>query len=278
MNREEYKKPNYNTLEYTCLHCGQLVRHESISYDINTCPIFNRKSNNSLVDVWEFKDKQWTCRRKEHIIEYITDKTCDTLLNDKIACILFITRICSNCGGRTYWELVSRVPNDVSCEDMNFSFDLLIDEQPKLIYPIVSSIDIVASDDMSDEYKKIFNEARDVFDKSPRSSGALLRLLLEKIMREEFKDKHSKSLLGVIISDQNVKKELGENIITLCEACKLIGNGSVHSSLLICEDEQKNDVQLLFQLVNLIFKKIVVAKKEENYLLEKANEVNKRNK
>lgn len=65
------------------------------------------------------------------------------------------------------------------------------------------------NEDLTNEQKQLFNEAKDIFDKSPKAAGALLRCIIERILRDKLQEEHSQSLLGQILNDTNVQNELG---------------------------------------------------------------------
>lgn len=65
------------------------------------------------------------------------------------------------------------------------------------------------NEDLTNEQKQLFNEAKDIFDKSPKAAGALLRCIIERILRDKLQKEHSQSLLGQILNDTNVQNELG---------------------------------------------------------------------
>lgn len=127
---------------------------------------------------------------------------------------------------------------------------------------------------MTNEQKQLFNEAKDIFDKSPKAATALLRCVIERILRDKFQAKHSQSLLGTILNDANVKDELGHDIIQLCETCKLIGNDASHSSLMIYEDESKQEVELLFELINAIAEELQSKPRKRQDMLDKSKKIN----
>ena len=127
---------------------------------------------------------------------------------------------------------------------------------------------------MTNEQKQLFNEAKDIFDISPKAAGALLRCVIERILRDKFQAKHSQSLLGTILNDANVKDELGHDIIQLCETCKLIGNDASHSSLMIYEDESKQEVELLFELINAIAEELQSKPRKRQDMLDKSKKIN----
>lgn len=269
MGREEYKEPQYNILEYTCPHCNKLVLHESISCEIST---YSKTGiyvhNNELYDyqkkyMWDGKDPLLTL--KGGLIKNHIEKSYDSLFNSRIAGVLFNIRICSNCGGRDYWEVIKKIPKDCKPEEMsiysNFETEII------KIYPFVSSIDDIPDKNMSDEEIALFNEAKNIFDQSPKSSAALLRSVLESILRRFFIN-HSNSMLGKILANEDVQAKLGSDILDVCKACKIIGNQGAHSSLLIYKEENINDVKVLFKLINLVTRKLITIPLEEKKLLD----------
>lgn len=127
---------------------------------------------------------------------------------------------------------------------------------------------------MTNEQKQLFNEAKDIFDKSPKAASALLRCLIERILRDKFQKEHSRSFLAKILNDDNVQNELGNEIIQLCQTCKLIGNDAAYSSLMIYEDESKQEVELLFELINAIAEELLSKPRKRQEMLDKSKEIN----
>lgn len=126
---------------------------------------------------------------------------------------------------------------------------------------------------MSEEQKQLFNEAKDIFDKSPKAAGALLRSVIERILRDKFPE-YSKWFLGRILSRPEVKNALSNEIIQLCETCKLIGNDAAHSSMIIYEDESKQEVELLFELINAIAEELLSKPRKRQEKLDKSKKIN----
>lgn len=127
---------------------------------------------------------------------------------------------------------------------------------------------------MTNEQKQLFNEAKDIFDISPKAAGALLRCVIERILRDKFQKDQSQSPLGKILSDEKVKKELGSELIQLCNACKLIGNYAAHSSMMIYEDESKQEIELLFELINAIAEELLSKPRKRQEMLDKSKKIN----
>lgn len=280
MSKIDYKSPNYNNLEYTCPNCNKLVLHEVLSSNIcaykNITRYYGYETSKNVEYLLNIDGTLFN--NENNIIQNFINKSYDSLINAKIGNILFVTRICSNCGSRCYWEVITKIPDDYNC--YLYYDDSQWHKEVNLIHPIESSIDITANSDMDNDEISLFNEAKSIFNKSPKAAGALLRSVLESILRKAFSDKHSDSLLGKILNDKVVREELGEEIIKICTAIKLVGNEASHAALLIYKDEHKEEVELLFELINLVAKEIISKPKEKKKLLNESNKIiqNKNNK
>lgn len=274
--KNDYVKPKYNTLEFTCCKCNKFCLHESISFEISTSTKVWSSHNHDLFDyqnkyIWENKDSI-VVDGKKPLIKNTIQKTYDALYDQSISNLLVVTRICSKCGNRCYWEIITKYKPGIKEKDSRNLDDYETEE--KIIYPDISSIDIEPNEDLTNEQKQLFNEAKDIFDKSPKAAGALLRCVIERILRDKFQGKLGQSLLGKILNDEEVKKELGGELIEMCNACKLIGNDAAHSSLIIYEDESKQEVELLFELINAIAEELLSKPRKRQEMLDKSKKIN----
>ncbi len=274
--KNDYVKPKYNTLEFTCCKCNNFCLHESISFEISTSMKVWSSHNHDLFDyqneyIWQNKDSI-VVDGKKPLIKNTIQKTYDALYDQSISNLLVVTRICSKCGNRCYWEIITKYKPRIKEKDSRNLDDYETEE--KIIYPDISLIDIEPNEDLTNEQKQLFNEAKDIFDKSPKAAGALLRCVIERILRDKFQEKHSQSLLGTILKEKNVQNELGHEIIQLCETCKLIGNDAAHSSLIIYEDESKQEVELLFELINAIAEELLSKPRKRQEMLDKSKKIN----
>jgi hypothetical protein len=111
--------------------------------------------------------------------------------------------------------------------------------------------------DLSDPIKKDYEEARKVLDISPRSSCALLRLIIEKLLIE----------LGVTGKDINeqiknlVDKGLPVQIQQALDTLRVIGNHAVHPGTLDLQDDKETATKL-FNLVNFVASELITRPKE----------------
>lgn len=274
--KNDYVKPKYNTLEFTCCKCNKFCLHESISFEISTSTKVWSSHNHDLFDyqnkyIWENKDSI-VVDGKKPLIKNTIQKTYDALYDQSISNLLVVTRICSKCGNRCYWEIITKYKPGIKEKDSRNLDDYETEE--KIIYPNIPLIDIDPNEDLTNEQKQLFNEAKDIFDKSPKAAGALLRCVIERILRDKFQGKLGQSLLGKILNDEEVKKELGGELIEMCNACKLIGNDAAHSSLIIYEDESKQEVELLFELINAIAEELLSKPRKRQEMLDKSKKIN----
>lgn len=175
--------------------------------------------------------------------------------------IRVIVLLCEKCSKRTVWEVES-FSNGTS--------------EKELLKPNISSIDENPNQDMTDEEKKLFNESKDIFDKSPKSAGALLRCVLESILKRCFPKIEKNKTLGQMLNCEEIKNELDEEFVNFLIGLKNIGNQSAHSSLLIYEDDDKKSVKPLFEAINIVVDELISSKKRKEKLF-KSIENNKLN-
>lgn len=125
-----------------------------------------------------------------------------------------------------------------------------------LIYPHETIAPLPAKD-MPVELIDDYNEARDVFEKSPRASAALLRLVIQKlcvILGEKGKNINDdiKSL---------VSKGLPDKIQKALDVVRVIGNNAVHPGTIDLNDKPEIAFAL-FNLLNIIVETMITQPKE----------------
>ena len=273
MNKLEYSIPKYNKSEFTCDHCHKLTFHHCYIWSLLAHGCID-PSHFIKYDEYNF-NVNWF---NNVIVESSSPVTLNPnpsidpsfhplskkIIKDKGECrIQFVTRICSECTHNTYFEVIN--PRVTKGEEYK--------PQATQIYPRTSTIELFPNDDMSEEQKQLFNEAKDIFDISPKAAGALLRCVIERILRDKFPE-HSKSCLGRILSELKDKNALSNEIIQLCKTCKLIGNEACHSSLMIYEDESREQVELLFELINAIAEELLSKPRKWQEMLDKSKKIN----
>ena len=131
----------------------------------------------------------------------------------------------------------------VTCRACN-QYQLWINDH--MVYPMTTNIPL-PSKDMPDNIKNLYNEARNVFEISPKSGAALLRLAVQMLCKELGED-------GKNINDniaKLVKRGLPVEIQQALDTIRVVGNNSVHPGE-INLDEDKDLAASLFPLLNLI--------------------------
>ena len=132
-----------------------------------------------------------------------------------------------------------------------------------MVYPVATSAPL-PEDDLPDDLKEDFNEARQVFPVSARSSAALLRLIIEKLCKH----------LGYSEKDINadIKRMVANGLPPLVQqaldAVRVIGNESVHPGQIDLRDNLEIALQL-FNLVNFIVTKMITEPRQIQEIYDK---------
>ena len=126
----------------------------------------------------------------------------------------------------------------------------------KIIYPTNSLVE-PANLDLPQEIIDDYNEAAEVFNLSPKSSAALLRLAIQKLCKYLGEPGEN---INLDIKNL-VKKGLPPKVQEALDSVRVIGNESVHPGFIDLND--KRDVAAkLFKLVNFIANKMINEPKE----------------
>lgn len=143
------------------------------------------------------------------------------------------------------------------CRKYSFWFD------EEMIYP-KSSIAPLPLDDMPEDVKEDFNEARMIVDESPRGAAALLRLALEKLLPHVGAEGGKiDQMIGYLVKEKNLPVQIQKALDSL----RVIGNEAVHPGKLNLKDD--NDTALaLFGVLNLIVHTMIIQPKEIDELYE----------
>lgn len=119
-------------------------------------------------------------------------------------------------------------------------------------------------DDIPQDVKEDFIEARNIVNFSPRASCALLRLALQKLM-PHLKEKGDN--LNIDISNL-VKKGLPVRIQKALDTVRVIGNNAIHPGQIDLKDDV-NTAIALFSLLNMIVDVVITKEKEINEIYDK---------
>jgi hypothetical protein len=143
-------------------------------------------------------------------------------VNPLVAIPHLMTALCDHCGQVSLWV------------------------DGKLVYPF-AQIAPAPHPDTPDAIKADYEEARSVFQQSPRSSAALLRLCIQKICIElGLSGKNLNDDIGTL-----VKQGLAIRIQQSLDIVRVIGNNQVHPGVLDVRDDPEM-ATVLFDLVNII--------------------------
>lgn len=146
-----------------------------------------------------------------------------------------------------------------TCEKCD-NFALWIDE--KIIYPVSGKAPFPL-EDMPEEIKREFLEARSILDLSPRSATALLRLALEKLIS------HLGEGEEVMENIENLKNRgLDVKFQTALQSVRMIGEDSVEPGQIDPGDDEETAL-ILFNLLNLIVDTLITQPRMVDEILEK---------
>lgn len=180
---------------------------------------------------------------------------------------------CPYCGvyAHQHWgHLYGDVP-DMKIKDFRYCFcghcyNYSIWLKERMVYPLETYLPD-PNDDLSDEIKNIYNEARSVYLLSPKSACALLRLVIQELCIElgEKGEKLNDDIGNL------VKKGLPQKVQQSLDIVRVIGNNAVHPGE-INIDDNLDIAESLFNLVNLISDKMISEPKQLNDLYTKLPE------
>lgn len=131
-----------------------------------------------------------------------------------------------------------------------------------LLIPASSNIP-PASDDMPENVSEFYNEAIAVFNTSPRSAAALLRLALQILLKELGES-------GTNINDDIgnlVKKGLPAIVQQAADTVRFLGNQAVHPGTIDFNDNS-DTASTLFSIINLIVRYMITTPKEIGSIYE----------
>lgn len=125
-----------------------------------------------------------------------------------------------------------------------------------MVYPPVAAGTPPPHEDMPDDVRQIYNEARAVAELSARSAAALLRTALETLLKDHF---GQTGKLNNMIGDMVKADQIGPQIQKACDLLRCSGNNAVHPREL-SPDDNRASVTSLFNLLNMVVNKLVSEK------------------
>lgn len=176
---------------------------------------------------------------------------------------------CPHCGAysRQYWYTLSfyaaGTRNDTKwkiaiCEHCkNYSIWFKETDSHGIQFYPTSTIVEPPNEDLNDGIKRLYNEAAEIKDKSPRAAAALLRLALQELCKQ----------LGEKGKDINydiaelVQKGLTPYVQKALDSVRVVGNNAVHPGQIDFDDNQEI-VNALFGIINFIANQTITRQKE----------------
>ena len=130
----------------------------------------------------------------------------------------------------------------------------------KFIYPVDNTSPLVppASESMPEDVRSMYNEAASVFELSPRSSAALIRLTLETLLKKHLVNDGKEHSLNAMIGMSNMEQP--ELVTEFMDMIRKEGNEEVHPEYEklehewgdITKDTNKDQVLYMFKYINSI--------------------------
>lgn len=121
-----------------------------------------------------------------------------------------------------------------------------------MLYPLTATAPM-PSEDLPEDCKWEYLEARDIAARSPRGAAALLRLSLQMLCKNlGLPGKNINDDIQTLVNDRN----LSEMVQQALDAIRVVGNNAVHPGELDIHDEPET-VGILFELVNIIVDEMI---------------------
>jgi hypothetical protein len=133
----------------------------------------------------------------------------------------------------------------------------------QMVYPGVTTAPLPI-DQMPDSVKQIYDEARQVFENSPRAAAGLLRLSIQVLMPHLGENNDN---LNTAIGNL-VKKGLPAIIQQALDSLRVIGNNAVHPGQIEVNDD-RDTALALFHILNTIIDRTIVQEKRIADVYEK---------
>jgi hypothetical protein len=229
--------PLVSKTAFSCPHCGAYTTQywfklvvDSYSEERRTPTI----PNTAMLE--EFRNaKDIPKETKEKLIEWCTKMLSGKPFFENNSNSLYARPVLENCN-------ISRCYN---CKEVA----IWVNE--RIVYPD-TKIYVVPNSDLPDHVERLFEEAREIVDASPKGAAALLRLCVQYLCIElgESGKNIDKDIASL------VSKGLNPLVQKALDVVRVIGNESVHPGEINLNDNKEVAVKL-FSLVNLICEQMI---------------------
>ncbi len=229
----DYTKPEYNQKSFHCPYCGIFSSQKwSNFYSVN-------RINND--DVQHFMSSSYEFIKAIHDRHTVSSNVAQSIIT--LGCSMF-----KNFRPTHYYA--------ANCQNCN-SYSIWVNEN--MIYPPMIAAP-PAHNDMPENIKEVYEEARLIFAHSPRATAALLRVTLQKLT-EYFEEKEGCLYTRI---QKLVQKGLPEAIIkTLPTMGIVISEDSENIGAIDLDGNDDSNLAFkLFRLVNFIIRETITKPKE----------------
>ena len=222
------KAPNFLSDKFECPHCNVVAQQYWFDSPIASKKIMSMIQHTFLNYRQKVQDYQ-----QKAIQSFIEDSKASITSN--VMSVIpsnFSVATCASCGEITLW--VGR----------------------NLIYPKNTSLTSPNSD-MDDDIKLLYQEAAKIFADSPKGATALLRLALQKLLKQM--GKGGKDINNDI--KELVSSGLSPKIQQALDILRVVGNHAVHPGQIDLDDNSEIALKL-FQILNFIADEMITKPKE----------------
>ena len=159
-------------------------------------------------------------------------------------------------------EIKSVLPSNFSLATCAACEEITLWVDRSLIYPRKTSISLPTID-MDEDIKSLYHEAAIIFNDSPKGATALLRLALQKLLKQI--GKNGKDINKDI--KELVSNGLSPKIQQALDILRVVGNNAVHPGQIDIDDNSEIALKL-FQILNFIADEMISKPKELEKLYE----------
>ena len=227
ISSREYVFPEYKTLTFNCPHCNIYIHQNWFAICIDNIESIIRKFESWLQEYCQLCKLDNHQINSNHIVKSLIEVYYENSYIDNS-----YVAFCDHCNKYSIW----------------------VNEQ--IVYPDSPTAPLPV-EDMPDSVKKLYNEARDIVNKSPRGACALLRLAIQLLIKELGENENN---LNKAIGNL-VQKGLPEKIQEALDSVRVIGNNAVHPEKINIQDKPEI-ADTLFKLVNIICERMITANKQ----------------
>lgn len=134
----------------------------------------------------------------------------------------------------------------------------------KLAWPSNSLVESPL-DEMPEDIKALYNEARSIVELSPKGSCAIIRLALQKLCNRLAGQDEKKKIDGAI--KKLVENGLPESIQKAMDSIRILGDEAVHPGQINIDDNKELAVAM-FKMMNIIVEKMILEPKKIDELYQ----------